>query len=155
MNHLLTFRSLASEGTHAKYHYLICGVQGDFTRSLVNDPPRQIWTRELKVSPHYSRSRLRCPTIRSRLLPFSHCALLPQMIGVDFQLSHSRLSIIVRWCLEYFHALQAWYPDMHWYRLGRCAFHLSAEPQLVSHIHCSDTGYILLNSSSYVFNSGI
>ena len=39
-----------SEGPHAKYHYLICGVQGDFTRSLVNDPPKTIWTRELKVS---------------------------------------------------------------------------------------------------------
>ena len=39
------------EGTHAKYHYMICGVQGDFTRSLVNDPPRTLWTRELKVVP--------------------------------------------------------------------------------------------------------
>lgn len=38
-----------SEGTHAKYHYMICGVQGDFTRSLVNDPPKTLWTRELKV----------------------------------------------------------------------------------------------------------
>ena len=38
------------EGTHAKYHYLICGVQGDFTRSLVNDPPTHVWTRQLKVS---------------------------------------------------------------------------------------------------------
>ncbi|KAG8217453.1 hypothetical protein J3R82DRAFT_5598 [Butyriboletus roseoflavus] len=41
---------IISEGTHAKYHYLICGVQGDFTRSLVNDPPRKIWTRQLKVA---------------------------------------------------------------------------------------------------------
>ncbi|EIM90402.1 uncharacterized protein STEHIDRAFT_51165 [Stereum hirsutum FP-91666 SS1] len=39
-----------SEGRHAKYHYLICGVQGDFTRSLVNDPPERIWTRELKFA---------------------------------------------------------------------------------------------------------
>lgn len=128
MNHLLTFRSLASEGTHAKYHYLICGVQGDFTRSLVNDPPRQIWTRELKVGLHHYHDTLLIRSHRSRLLPFSHCVLLPQIIGVVFQFSHSRLSIIVRRCLEYFHALQAWYPDMHWYRLGRCAFHLSAEP---------------------------
>ena len=37
------------EGTHAKYHYLICGVQGDFTRSLVENPPKTLWTRELKV----------------------------------------------------------------------------------------------------------
>ncbi|KAG1800852.1 uncharacterized protein HD556DRAFT_1438848 [Suillus plorans] len=39
-----------SEGTHAMYHYLICGVQGDFTRGLVNDPPRKIWNRELKFA---------------------------------------------------------------------------------------------------------
>ena len=25
-------------------------LQGDFTRSLVNDPPRTLWTRQLKVS---------------------------------------------------------------------------------------------------------
>lgn len=41
---------IISEGTHAKYHYLICGVQGDFTRSLVNDPPTHIWTRQLKFA---------------------------------------------------------------------------------------------------------
>ncbi|TFK55255.1 hypothetical protein OE88DRAFT_1710897 [Heliocybe sulcata] len=41
---------IISEGTHAKYHYLICGVQGDFTKSLVNNPPRTIWTRELKFA---------------------------------------------------------------------------------------------------------
>jgi len=41
---------IISEGKHAKYHYMICGVQGDFTRSLVNDPPRTLWTRELKFA---------------------------------------------------------------------------------------------------------
>ncbi|KAF8531736.1 hypothetical protein JB92DRAFT_3086536 [Gautieria morchelliformis] len=41
---------IISEGKHAKYHYLICGVQGDFTKSLVNDPPRTIWTRQLKFA---------------------------------------------------------------------------------------------------------
>ncbi|KAH9901176.1 hypothetical protein C8Q73DRAFT_233673 [Cubamyces lactineus] len=41
---------IISEGPHAKYHYMICGVQGDFTRSLVNDPPRTLWTRELKFA---------------------------------------------------------------------------------------------------------
>ncbi|KAL5529069.1 hypothetical protein ACEPAG_5043 [Sanghuangporus baumii] len=41
---------IISEGTHAKYHYLVCGVQGDFTRSLVNDPPATLWTRELKFA---------------------------------------------------------------------------------------------------------
>lgn len=37
------------EGQHSKEHYLICGVQGDFTQSLVKDPPTHLWTRELKV----------------------------------------------------------------------------------------------------------
>jgi len=41
---------IISEGTHARHHYLICGVQGDFTRKLVNDPPTHIWTRELKFA---------------------------------------------------------------------------------------------------------
>jgi len=39
-----------SEGRHADYHYLICGVQGDFTRSLVENPPTTLWTRELKFA---------------------------------------------------------------------------------------------------------
>jgi len=39
-----------SQGTHAKYHYMICGVQGDFTKGLVNDMPTHIWTRELKFA---------------------------------------------------------------------------------------------------------
>jgi len=38
-----------SEGKHAKHHYLICGVQGDFTKGLVNNPPTHLWTRQLKV----------------------------------------------------------------------------------------------------------
>ncbi|KAI0057870.1 hypothetical protein BV25DRAFT_1969630 [Artomyces pyxidatus] len=41
---------IISEGTHAKYHYLICGVQGDFTRSLVLNPPTHVWTRQLKFA---------------------------------------------------------------------------------------------------------
>ncbi|KAI0827884.1 hypothetical protein BC628DRAFT_1417997 [Trametes gibbosa] len=41
---------IVSEGPHAKYHYLICGVQGDFTRSLVNEPPTHLWTRQLKFA---------------------------------------------------------------------------------------------------------
>ncbi|KAG6915729.1 hypothetical protein DXG01_010251 [Tephrocybe rancida] len=41
---------IISEGKRAKHHYLICGVQGDFTRSLVENPPDRIWTRQLKAS---------------------------------------------------------------------------------------------------------
>ncbi|KAI9433999.1 hypothetical protein H4582DRAFT_2081671 [Lactarius indigo] len=45
---------IVSEGTHAEYHYMICaimaGLAGDFTRGLVNNPPRTLWTRELKFA---------------------------------------------------------------------------------------------------------
>ncbi|KZV83649.1 hypothetical protein EXIGLDRAFT_307079 [Exidia glandulosa HHB12029] len=34
-----------SESMYAREHYMICGVQGDFTRGLVNDQPTEIWTR--------------------------------------------------------------------------------------------------------------
>lgn len=40
---------IISEGKNSPYHYMICGVQGDFTKSLVQTPPKTIWTRELKV----------------------------------------------------------------------------------------------------------
>lgn len=41
---------IISEGTHAEHHYMIAGVQGDFTRSLVENPPKTLWTRELKFA---------------------------------------------------------------------------------------------------------
>ncbi|KAF8586296.1 hypothetical protein K439DRAFT_1646325 [Ramaria rubella] len=41
---------IVSEGKHAKYHYMICGVQGDFTRKLGKEPPRTLWTRQLKFA---------------------------------------------------------------------------------------------------------
>ncbi|KAF8628654.1 hypothetical protein AX15_003785 [Amanita polypyramis BW_CC] len=40
---------IVSEGKDAEHHYLIAGVQGDFTKGLVEDPPKALWTRELKV----------------------------------------------------------------------------------------------------------
>lgn len=55
---------IISEGTHAKYHYMICGVQGDFTRSLVNDPPKTLWTRELKFAGVSNTSKLYTRGIR-------------------------------------------------------------------------------------------
>lgn len=39
---------IISEGRKSPHHYMICGVQGDFTKSLVDDPPKTVWTRELK-----------------------------------------------------------------------------------------------------------
>ncbi|KAJ3575058.1 hypothetical protein NP233_g1351 [Leucocoprinus birnbaumii] len=41
---------IISEGKKSGEHYLICGVQGDFTRSLVENPPKYIWTRQLKFA---------------------------------------------------------------------------------------------------------
>ncbi|KUJ12179.1 uncharacterized protein LY89DRAFT_757888 [Mollisia scopiformis] len=41
---------IISEGRKSPYHYMICGVQGDFTASLVADPPKAVWTRELKFA---------------------------------------------------------------------------------------------------------
>ncbi|CAG8980809.1 hypothetical protein HYALB_00003735 [Hymenoscyphus albidus] len=41
---------IISEGTKSPYHYMICGVQGDFTKTLVADPPKFLWTRELKFA---------------------------------------------------------------------------------------------------------
>ena len=39
---------IISEGRKATHHYMICGVQGDFTRDLVANPPKTVWTRQLK-----------------------------------------------------------------------------------------------------------
>ncbi|KAK4447143.1 hypothetical protein QBC34DRAFT_468466 [Podospora aff. communis PSN243] len=41
---------IISEGRKSGCHYMICGVQGDFTRDLVNNPPKTVWTRELKFA---------------------------------------------------------------------------------------------------------
>ncbi|KAK4663409.1 hypothetical protein QC763_000030 [Podospora pseudopauciseta] len=41
---------IISEGRKSGCHYLICGVQGDFTKSLVDNPPKTVWTRELKFA---------------------------------------------------------------------------------------------------------
>ncbi|KAG5657955.1 hypothetical protein KAF25_006906 [Fusarium avenaceum] len=41
---------IISEGVNAPYHYMVCGVQGDFTRTLVSNPPKTVWTRQLKFA---------------------------------------------------------------------------------------------------------
>ena len=40
---------IISEGIESGCHYMIVGVQGDWTRSIANDPPKYLWTREMKV----------------------------------------------------------------------------------------------------------
>ncbi|PBP28486.1 hypothetical protein BUE80_DR000616 [Diplocarpon rosae] len=41
---------IISEGRKSPYHYMICGVQGDFTKNLVANPPQSVWTRQLKFA---------------------------------------------------------------------------------------------------------
>ncbi|KAL6705995.1 hypothetical protein ACN47E_006097 [Coniothyrium glycines] len=41
---------IISEGLNSEEHYMICGVQGDFTKNLVANPPKTVWTRELKFA---------------------------------------------------------------------------------------------------------
>ncbi|KAF5620411.1 hypothetical protein F25303_12563 [Fusarium sp. NRRL 25303] len=41
---------IISEGIESPYHYMVCGVQGDFTKSILSHPPTTLWTRELKFT---------------------------------------------------------------------------------------------------------
>lgn len=41
---------IISEGVKSKTHYIIAGVQGDWTRGLVADPPKYLYTREMKFA---------------------------------------------------------------------------------------------------------
>ncbi|KAJ6462736.1 hypothetical protein C8R47DRAFT_1180405 [Mycena vitilis] len=41
---------IISKGPKSGEHYLICGVQGDFTKALVQNPPTHLWTRQLKFA---------------------------------------------------------------------------------------------------------
>ena len=103
----LTRRLSNSEGTHAKYHYLICGVQGDFTRSLVNDPPTHLWTRQLKVGCN------RWSKIFKTLI----------------------FVIPVCWCFKYIDTLQEGYSCVYRNRIGCRSFDMFAKSQLVSALH--------------------
>jgi hypothetical protein len=89
-----------SEGVHAKEHYLICGVQGDFTRKLVEDPPKYIWTRELKVFIH----------------PTGYRAMLIR--AIDFW-------IIVRRRQPHITDIQTRYPSLHRYWSRCCLVNMS------------------------------
>jgi hypothetical protein len=40
---------IISGGVKSGCHYIIVGVQGDWTRGIVNDPPKALYTREMKV----------------------------------------------------------------------------------------------------------
>ncbi len=49
---------IISEGIDSGCHYMIVGAQGDWTRSVVNSPPKYLWTREMKVREAYSFIKL-------------------------------------------------------------------------------------------------
>ncbi|KAJ7127528.1 hypothetical protein C8R43DRAFT_1134551 [Mycena crocata] len=49
---------IISCGPKSGEHFLICGVQGDFTRSLVDDTPTHLWTRQLKFAGVSNTSKL-------------------------------------------------------------------------------------------------
>ena len=40
---------IISEGIESGCHYIIAGAQGDWTRGLVADVPKHLYTREMKV----------------------------------------------------------------------------------------------------------
>ncbi|TFK72520.1 hypothetical protein BDN72DRAFT_836089, partial [Pluteus cervinus] len=85
---------IISEGRQAEHHYMICGVQGDFTRSLVNNPPKAIWTRELKFAGVSNTSTLYKRGIRvctgtgigaalSTCLQSPYCGLIHKHMGPE------------------------------------------------------------------------
>ncbi|ELU38863.1 hypothetical protein AG1IA_07102 [Rhizoctonia solani AG-1 IA] len=49
-NQSINLFSPYSASPYSNYHYMICGVQGDFTRQLVVDRPTHLWTREVKFA---------------------------------------------------------------------------------------------------------
>jgi hypothetical protein len=53
---------IISTGRKATHHYMICGVQGDFTKNLVANPPKTVWTRELKFGTSPAPSSQHSPT---------------------------------------------------------------------------------------------
>ena len=81
---------IISEGRHSPYHYMICGVQGDFTRNLVAKPPTSLWTRELKFGKGI-------PSLR--LAPFAtllFCPLFPHDISPSHHYSsHRHIHILI------------------------------------------------------------
>ena len=74
---------IISEGIESNAHYIIAGVQGDWTRGLVADPPKYLYTREMKVR---SDSRYLIVPIADNL---SHSLLV-------FPISPTSLSVVLR-----------------------------------------------------------
>ena len=52
---------IISEGIESGCHYMIAGVQGDWTRRLVADRPTHLWTRQMKVRPAARPTPLMAP----------------------------------------------------------------------------------------------
>lgn len=101
---LLIFR----EGKKSDRHFLICGVQGDFTRNLVDNPPKYIWTRQLKVKRAFNIFLRR-----------------------DINLNENLFSVPVRWGFEYILLIQSGNPNLYRYRSWRCVINMSSGEHLV------------------------
>jgi hypothetical protein len=116
-------------------HYMVCGVQGmylrafchpvqccqpplafqcagDFTRGLVEDPPKFLWTRQLKVSK-------RCPAHRRTRRSITIFVLL---------------HVLVRGGLQYVQAVPPRDPHLHWNRHRLSALDVPAGRRLVPHL---------------------
>ena len=95
---------IISEGRKSRHHYMVCGVQGDFTKALVMNPPKTVWTRELKFG-------------WSLLLVVFHCIL------IDHSRRRTRLSNV-----------QERYPDLYRDRYRSRVINLYSEPRLVPYL---------------------
>ena len=81
---------------------------GDFTRSLVNDPPKTLWTRELKVGD----------------------SLFAQRRAVEHHALTS-LPLVCR-CFEHINVVQEGNPHLHWYGYRRSLVYVYPVAALVS-----------------------
>ncbi|KAF5383475.1 hypothetical protein D9757_006122 [Collybiopsis confluens] len=74
---------IISEGVDANCHYLICGVQGDFTKSLVQNTPTRIWTRQLKFAGVSNTSVLYNVNIHEAMYLPTCCSLSCHILAVS------------------------------------------------------------------------
>jgi len=101
---LLIFR----EGKKSDRHFLICGVQGDFTRNLVDNPPKHIWTRQLKVK-----------------------TVLTIFLRRNINLDENLFSVLVRWGFKYILLVQSGNPSLYRDRSWCCIINMSSGAHLV------------------------
>lgn len=75
---------IISTGRTSGEHFMICGVQGDFTKSLVDNPPKTLWTRELKFGRRFDLPPMGSKTCSSLNKPQPVLATPPQCSNAAF-----------------------------------------------------------------------